>query len=726
MSLIDDLRKQGEQPVVQTPFNSGGGYSGGTNNQYSGGNYWPGSTGQQNTGTQQQRRPNPLIDDLEASGTKPEVDLYQLALEQAQREREEQARQQEGSAEKKTTGTTATAETTEKKGLWQKVKDFFSKDTLDTAVDRLLGIDKSKVTGEKTNWWDVAKGSVSKGLNTWNSLNWKTVNFLFGDAAEELHTLGTETVNQIIEDLNTIPGVNLNYLGQSRNLVKWGYDDAQAGLQAATDKYTANANSSRAAQVVDNLGTGFVAALPMAIEAWVLGPAQAAQQGAAATSSAGLQYFSGLQSEKGLEAAGMMARQSMKKLFQNPQFWTSYLQVAGDGYEDALEDGMSGTDAAVYGLINGFFNATIEIGGADETLGGIQNLPMRLAQMQEQGGKRAVVEWFKDSVLGEGLEEVQQGVFERGLKSFFGQDTPVFSTDPTDTKAIFNPWTAGQEFTGGAVVGGLLGGAQVGATNAVYRVTGRAAAREQQAQQQARAAQNQQQAQQGIQETGRQLVQQSVANMGLDENQQRIITDAFSLGTADGQVYVRGVQEAMSYGENGLTLEDARQRAQENGSFSMELSDAQFRTAWEIGSMKSGHMETETTTRTASVPEYESIEDFARTFGRSAQAVTNIYDQAADTDLNEFAQDFQTVYDMGRSGVSESYANAEYAPALTDVQRTSAFELGRQDAAALAQTRAAKIGSTQQGGSRTRVKGTVRGETCARRSTTGRTPPIAS
>jgi len=715
MSLIDDLRKQGEQPVVQTPFNSGGSYSGGTNNQYSGGNYWRGSTGQQDTGTQQQRRPNPLIDDLEASGTKPEVDLYQLALEQAQREREEQARQQEGSAEKKTTGTTATAETTEKKSVWQKVKDFFSKDTLDTAVDRLLGIDKSKVTGEETNWWDVAKGSVSKGLNTWNSLNWKTVNFLFGDAAEELHSLGTETINQIIEDLNTIPGVNLNYLGESRNLAKWGYDDAQAGLQAATDKYEANANSSRAAQVVDNLGTGFVAALPMAVEAWVLGPAQAAQQGAAATSSAGLQYFSGLQSAKGMEAAGMMARQGMKKLFQNPQFWTSYLQVAGDGYEDALEDGMNGTDAAVYGLINGFFNAAIEIGGADDTLGGIQNLPMRLAQMQEQGGKRAVVEWFKDSVLGEGLEEVEQGAFERGLKSFFGQDTPLVSTDPTDTKAIFNPWTAAQEFTGGAVVGGLLGGAQVGATNAVDRVTGKAAAREQaaQAQQQARAAQSQQQAQQNIQETGRQLVQQSVADMGLDEDQQRIIVDAFPLGTADGQVYVRGVQEAMSYGENGLTLEDAQQRAQESGSFSTELTERQFETAWQMGAWKAGNAtaETESVSREAyTMPEYESIEDFARTFGRSAKAVTNIFDQAADTDLNEFAQDFQTVYDMGRSGVGESYANAEYAPSLTDVQRASAFELGRQDAAALAQTRAAKTTSAPQSGSRTRVKGTVRGE----------------
>lgn len=592
----------------------------------------------------------------------------------------------------------------------EKKKGWFTK-----AVDRLLGIDSNEVTGEKTNWWDVAKGSVSKGLNTWNSLNWKTVNFLFGDAAEELHSLGTETINQIIEDLNTIPGVNLNYFGESRNLAKWGYDDAQAGLQAATDKYKANANSSRAAQVVDNLGTGFVAALPMAVEAWVLGPAQAAQQSAAATSSAGLQYFSGLQSAKGLEAAGMMARQGMKKLFQNPQFWTSYLQVAGDGYEDALEDGMNSTDAAVYGLINGFFNAAIEIGGADDTLGGIQNLPMRLAQMQEQGGKRAVVEWFKDSVLGEGLEEVEQGVFERGLKSFFGQDTPLVSTDPTDTKAIFNPWTAAQEFTGGAVVGGLLGGAQVGATNAVDRVTGKAAAREQaaQAQQQARAAQSQQQAQQNIQETGRQLVQQSVADMGLDEDQQRIIVDAFPLGTADGQVYVRGVQEAMSYGENGLTLEDAQQRAQESGSFSTELTERQFETAWQMGAWKAGNATAET--ESVSQPErarteYESIEDFARTFGRSAKAVTNIFDQAADTDLNEFAQDFQTVYDMGRSGVGESYANAEYAPALTDVQRASAFELGRQDAAALAQTRAAKTTSAPQSGSRTRVKGTVRGE----------------
>ena len=77
--------------------------------------------------------------------------------------------------------------------------------TVDKAVDSLLGVDRTQVTGEKTNWWQLLKGTVSKGLNQWNSLNWKSVDFLFGDLAEDLHALGTETVNGVIEALNYFP-----------------------------------------------------------------------------------------------------------------------------------------------------------------------------------------------------------------------------------------------------------------------------------------------------------------------------------------------------------------------------------------------------------------------------------------------------------------------------------------------------------------------------------------
>ena len=338
---------------------------------------------------------------------------------------------------------------------------------LQQAVDTVLG-DRTQVTGEKTDWGKLAKGMGSKGANQWNALNWSTINALFGGFADEIHTLGTEALNGVIDAINLIPGVNIGYVKDKGSFISRLNADAQAGLQQSMEKYAANANSSRAAQILDKLGTSTVAAIPMALEAVLLSPYYKAKAAIGATTE-GLKYFSTLQNAKGLEAVSTMAKEGMTKLFKNPQFWTSYLQATGQGYEDALKDGMSETDATIYGTVNGFFNALIEIGGADETLGGIQNLPMRLDQMKDEAGKKKLVEWFKDSVLGEAWEEVQQGAFERGLKTVATPDNGLkglkekwFSFNPLDTEAVFNPFTAAQEFAGGAAVGGLLGGAQVG------------------------------------------------------------------------------------------------------------------------------------------------------------------------------------------------------------------------------------------------------------------------
>ena len=59
-----------------------------------------------------------------------------------------------------------------------------------------------------------------------------------------------------------------------------------------------------------------------------------------------------------------------------------------------------------------------------------------------------------------------QGVIERALQNpMYGAGNPLFST--TDERAIFNPATAAQEFAGGAVVGGVLGGGQIGAARGI-------------------------------------------------------------------------------------------------------------------------------------------------------------------------------------------------------------------------------------------------------------------
>ena len=577
--------------------------------------------------------------------------------------------------------------------------------TADSIVDRLLGVDRTQVTGEKTKWGKLLGGSFVKGLNQWNALNWKSMKFLFGDLAEDLHALGTETVNGVVDALNLIPGVNLNYIGQdNKNLIEWGYEDATKGLEQATEKYKANANSSRAAQIVDQFGTSTVAAIPMAIEAVLLAPAQASAAGGAAT-TAGLQYFSGLQSASGMEATAMMAKEGLTKLFQNPQFWTSYLQVAGDGYESAKEEGMSDEDAGLYGLVNGFFNAMVEIGGADEALGGIQNLPMRL---QQQGGKHALVEWFKDAVLGEAKEEVIQGMMERGLLQGMQGDSvkDMFSLDPTDTRAAFNPWTAAQEAIGGGVVGAVLGGGQVGVQKAVQG--GMSAAAD-------AITTRQEQRQQAAEETGRQLIQQVVQNMDVSEAEQQILNDGYQTGNADPQTYAQGIQEAFRLGEMGLSYE----QAVDNSQFSDSLNETQFRHAWEIGARKAGHS-TEATEaisrRGVNVPEYESIEDFAKEF-KQPEAVKSIFNGAADMDINEFAQGFQAAYNMGQSGVSANYLTGSSAdgvpnvPTLSRAQAQAAYDMGRQDAAATAQQRVETTAAKQKtGGNQARVRGAVRGD----------------
>jgi len=337
-------------------------------------------------------------------------------------------------------------------------------------IDSLLGVDSSKVTGKKTDWGEIVRGAAYKGADQFSTSMVGGLNWLFGGAAEEIHNLGVETINGIIGGVNSLTGANIKQVENNGNLLTNWYETLKETKAHNEEVFAANANSSRAAQIVDEFGTSFVAAVPMALEALMTAPYAAAKAGATAT-TAGLQYLSGLQAAKGLDAVGMMAQQSMSKMMQNPQFWTSYVQAIGDSSESAAESGMSPSDAAIYTMINGFFNAVIEVGGGDETLGGIQTFPMRLQQLEEQGGKKAVVEWFKDSVLGEGLEEVAQGVFERGVKAP-ATGAAIASLDPNDTEAIFNPWTSAQEFTGGAVVGGLLGGGQVAAQNSLQTIRG--------------------------------------------------------------------------------------------------------------------------------------------------------------------------------------------------------------------------------------------------------------
>lgn len=207
------------------------------------------------------------------------------------------------------------------------------------------------------------------------------------------------------------------------------------------------------------------------------------------------------------------------------------------------------------------------------------------------------------------------------------------------------------------------------------------------------------------QETGEMYLQQVVSELNVPESQKQILLEGYELGNTDIQTYAQGVREAVALGAIGLSFEQAT----ENATFGGQLNETQFRHAWQIGAMRAG-TGTQEEERRAPVREYDSIESFSREF-KSPEKVTEIYDQAADTDVNEFAAGFRAAYDMGQSGVSANYLTEENVPALTEAQRTAAFELGRTDAETTAVNR--DLRTTQQqktGGNQTRVKGSVKGE----------------
>ena len=212
--------------------------------------------------------------------------------------------------------------------------------------------------------------------------------------------------------------------------------DAEA--EGVRQKYAENtARGGRAAEVAEDLGAATVAALPQAVAAMLTGGASsvmtAEQLAARAAASPGIVNT---------------ISTGMRTMAKDPNFQLSFAQVFGPGYEQAKADGADDFRATVYAAGNGLMNAAVEVGG------GIQTLPKEL-----QGGTSAWKAWV-DSMLEEGKEEVVQGVIERAMQNaVYDKGNPLVGIG---NDAIFDPAAAAEEFAGGAVVGGILSGGQIG------------------------------------------------------------------------------------------------------------------------------------------------------------------------------------------------------------------------------------------------------------------------
>ena len=397
--------------------------------------------------------------------------------------------------------------------------------------------------------------------------------------------------------------------------------DAEA--QGVQQRYAENtARGGKAAQVFEDLEAATVAAVPQAIAAlWTGGASAAAQAGALAENAAA---SSGLVST---------ISRSMRTMAKDPNFQLSFAQVFGPGYEQAKADGADDFRASVYAIGNGLMNAAVEVGG------GIQTLPKEL-----QNGGSAWKAWV-DAMLDEGKEEAVQGVIERATQNaVYGRDNPLVGIG---NGAIFDPAAAAEEFAGGAIVGGILGGGQVGVNTLANRAAYNAARKQ----------------------YDRDVRQNTAPEM---DGRTAEAVEAVTRGET-----ITGNQAA-AIARDPVAVETLE--ASTGVKLDTEKPISQLKR--EIIALASRETAQEQTQRTTAIPQTQKRAQKA--VGGFMEAGQRAYQQVRETSGSgaEVYAGFSAMYNAGLNGVEADKAKGKYAAMLTPEQRYTAYNAGLEDARA--------------------------------------------
>ena len=395
--------------------------------------------------------------------------------------------------------------------------------------------------------------------------------------------------------------------------------DAEA--QGVQQRYAENtARGGKAAQVFEDLGAATVAAVPQAIAALLTGGASTAAQ-------------AGALAENAAASSGLFntISRSMRAMVKDPNFQLSFAQVFGPGYEQAKADGADDFRASVYAIGNGLMNAAVEVGG------GIQTLPREL-----QNGGNAWKTWV-DAMLDEGKEEVVQGVIERATQNaVYGRDNPLVGIG---NGAIFDPAAAAEEFAGGAVVGGILGGGQVGVNTLANRAAYNAARAQ----------------------YDRDVRQNTAPEM---DGRTAEAVEAVTRGET-----ITGNQAA-AIARDPVAVETLE--ASTGVKLDTEKPISQLKR--EIIALASRETAQEQTQRTTAIPQTQkraqkAVVGFMEAGQRAYQQVR----ETSGSDAEVYAG-FSTMYNAGLNGVEADKAKGKYAAMLTPEQRYTAYNAGLEDA----------------------------------------------
>ena len=123
-------------------------------------------------------------------------------------------------------------------------------------------------------------------------------------------------------------------------------------------------------------------------------------------------------------------------LTNNAGYLSSFLSTVGSDYENAKANGASDTEAALSAILSSAATAGIEVaGGVDVPSQSTSRIRNALRTAFEEGG-----------------EEVLQGAVQRGVQATYDPETTV--SDVLDMGQML------QDFGGGAILGGIMGGAR--------------------------------------------------------------------------------------------------------------------------------------------------------------------------------------------------------------------------------------------------------------------------
>lgn len=534
---------------------------------------------------------------------------------------------------------------------------------------------RDSLRGEPPGFGEWLGQNAAAGLSQFNQGIASTLDFF----------LPTELV--FGEENDPISRLNRYYTGQR---------DAWGGQAAEV-----NEDKGGAYEVAGQLLQGVTGSAPSALLAAMSGGTSLAAQGTTAlTGAAG-------SAAAGLSGLGSTITAAGQALARNPMFWSSMLQTVGPAYDDARADGAGELEATASALITGLLNSAVEIGG------GIESLPAEAAQ----GGESAVRRWVK-SMLEEGREEVVQGAIQSLTeKVVYDQERPWVSLENED--AVINPARAAEEFVGGAVAGGVLGGAQLGALGIADRVrnpAGRsiggalsamgdevvqATIREgldsdpsTESYRLARQLQQRAEAGEAIPdaELGR-LYQANVQAIEAEESSGGLLLRAAEEAARNGRVSNRTASSILDNpsavstlsAEAGLALDDTMSQAQRRAAVKSAVEAlARPATATEGQATDAGTTGTQTD---AQRPAARRVYDAGRLRGISsalgengAKALNAVYDGG--TDADRFYAGFAAYYQAGVSGRSIDSVRSDYAGQLSSAQQFAAYSAGQNDAEA--------------------------------------------